>query len=211
MKKLGLLFSGVLFSFGVFAQSQEMGFGIKAGVNLPNYRYTNSSGSNAWDSDATTNFHVTAYLDAPISNYFAVQPGLSLQGKGAKLMESDFGNTTVTQNTMWLEIPVNFTAKIPTGDVGSFIIGAGPYVGIGLTGKNKYASDLGEAEREFDFGADGSLKRTDFGANILAGYQMNQGISVTANYGLGLTDISPNWTSNKIFNRVWAISLGFRI
>ncbi len=205
MKKLGLLFSGLLFSFGAFAQSQEMGFGIKAGVNFPNYQYENT------ESKSTTNFHVTAYLDAPISDYFAIQPGLSLQGKGAKLAESNIADFTWTQNTMWLEIPVNFVAKIPTMDVGSFIIGAGPYVGIGLSGKNKYESNFGGTEREFEFGKNGSLRRTDFGANILAGYQMNQGISITANYGLGLTDLSPEGASGKINNRVWGISLGFRI
>ena len=81
MKKLILSATAVLFGLGAFAQA-PMGYGIKAGINLPNYRYDNNS--NIFDTKSSTNFHITAYLDAPLTNNFYLQPGISLQVKGAK-------------------------------------------------------------------------------------------------------------------------------
>jgi len=212
MKKL-LLTSAAALVLAMGAQAQsELGYGIRAGVNLPSYSY---GGSDLSDSKSTTNFHVTGYLDAPIGSFFSIQPGVSLQGKGAKLFEtSALGGAELKQNTMWLEVPVNFVAKLPTGETGKFFVGAGPYVAFGLSGKNKYSSNTaGSTESEFKFGKDKTLKGTDFGVNFIAGYQFNAGISINAGYGLGLTNIAGNgnvW-SNDIKNRVWSIGVGFGI
>src|SRR5690606_33850872 len=134
MKKLLLSITALLFATGAFAQ-QEMGFGLKAGVNFPKYHWS----GNGNETSSATNFHITAFLDAPIAtDWFYVQPGISLQGKGAKFF--DEGDTKIKQNTMWIEIPVNFVAKFPTADAGSFFLGAGPYVAFGISGKNKWES-----------------------------------------------------------------------
>ena len=123
MKKLVLVVLAAGISVGAFAQGQPMGFGIKAGVNFPKYHW--SGADNAYETESATNFHVTAFLDAPIStDWFSIQPGVSLQGKGAKFIDTD--NITATQNTMWIEVPVNFVAKFPVGYAGNFFLGAGP-------------------------------------------------------------------------------------
>src|SRR5690554_3217944 len=98
MKKLILSAVAVLFTVGAFAQTQGIGYGIKAGVNLPTYHF--SDGNYSDDTEASTNFHITGFMDAPISPMFSIQPGISLQGKGAKLMDNGLG--TLTQNTMWI-------------------------------------------------------------------------------------------------------------
>lgn len=212
MKKLVLAIVALGVSAGAFAQGQPMGFGIKAGVNFPNYNF---SGSNAsYQTNSSTNFHVTAFLDAPIStNWFSIQPGVSLQGKGAELASNDFG--TVTQNTMWIEVPVNFVAKFPVQSAGNFFVGAGPYVAFGLSGKNKYDSDWGSTETEFEFGKDGTLKGTDFGLNFIAGFQLNNGLMIHGGYGMGLTDIRASnneyFPDDRLTNRVWTVGLGFAL
>jgi hypothetical protein len=77
MKKL-LLSAAILFgSLGAFAQG-GLGYGLRAGVNIPKYSFENGS------SESNTGFFVTGYLDAPISPNFSIQPGLSLQNKGGK-------------------------------------------------------------------------------------------------------------------------------
>src|SRR5690606_6462179 len=137
MKKLFLSAVAVLFAVGAFAQTPGLGYGIKAGVNLPNYHFDNSD----FETESATNFHITGYLDAPVASNFYIQPGISLQGKGAKL---DLGSVgTITQNTMWIEVPVNAVVKFPTGYAGNFYVGAGPYAAFGISGKNKYSSDFG--------------------------------------------------------------------
>src|SRR5690606_26891120 len=187
MKKLILSIAILAFSVSVFAQGQPMGFGIKAGVNFPKYNF--SGNDNSIETDASTNFHVTAFLDAPIfTDYLYVQPGISLQGKGAKFAEGSFmgEDYRVTQNTMWLEIPVNLVAKAPTGQTGHLFVGAGPYVGFGLSGKNKVTGGNGDASEvgDFKFGSENDQKGTDFGLNFIGGYQFNNGLIIHGGYGL---------------------------
>lgn len=208
MKKLLVVFVGMLVGTAAMAQTSPLGFGLKAGVNFP--KYSLSGNDNTYETSTSTNFHVTAFLDAPLGGRFlSVQPGISLQGKGAEL---DFGNAgTFTQSTMWLEIPVNLVAKVPVGS-SSFFVGAGPYVGFGLSGKNKYDSEWITAEEDFEFGKDGSLRSTDFGVNFTAGFHMFQGFMIHAGYGLGLTDLAPeNNSSSKLTNQVWSVGVGFAL
>jgi hypothetical protein len=216
MKKLLLsTTAAVLLSVGAYAQG-GLGYGVKAGVNLPSYSY---GGSDLSDSKSTVNFHVTGYLDAPVTSNFYIQPGVSLQGKGAKFADYKIGENTyeVKQNTMWLEVPVNFVLKFPTAGEGKFFVGAGPYVSFGLSGKNKYEAKSGSGSTsisdDFKFGKDETLKGTDFGVNFLAGYQLGSGISINAGYGLGLTNIAGSKFIGKgdVKNRVWSIGLGFGI
>ncbi|GHE23087.1 porin family protein [Sphingobacterium griseoflavum] len=212
MKKILLSFgAALLLAAGAQAQS-GLGYGLKAGVNFPSYSFGNSNDLS--DTKSTTNFHVTGYLDAPVTQNFYIQPGVSLQGKGAKLVESSaLGGSEVTQNTMWLEVPVNFVGKFQAGN-GNFFVGAGPYIGFGLSGKNKYSTGSGSnvVEREFKFGKENTLKGTDFGVNFLAGYKLAGGFLINAGYGLGLTNIAGdnNWT-NDIKNRVWTVGIGFEM
>src|SRR5690606_6333435 len=113
------------------------------------------------------------------------------------------------ESIMSLDIPVNAVAKFPTGGSGNFFIGAGPYVGFGLSGKYKGEDANGKFENDIEFGSgEGKdLKRTDFGVNFLAGYQLTNGFQINAGYGLGLTNLAPN--SGSIKNRVWSVGIGF--
>lgn len=210
MKKLLFICVGLMMGTVAFAQTSSLGFGLKAGVNFPKYNF---SGSNSnFETNSSTNFHVTGFLDAPLGRNFSVQPGISLQGKGGELLSSSVG--TVSQNTMWLEVPVNFVAKVPMGN-SNFFIGAGPYIGFGLSGKNKYDSDWGSAEEEFEFGSNGTLKSTDFGVNFIAGFHLGQGFLIHAGYGLGLSDIRASnnefFPDDRLTNRVFSVGLGFAL
>jgi hypothetical protein len=212
MKKLILSASAVLFGLGAFAQT-PLGYGIKAGVNIPNYNFSNDN--NSFDTKSSTNFHITGYLDAPITSSFYIQPGISLQGKGAKFADYEFlgEQYSITQNTMWIEVPVNAVAKFHTGDLGNFYIGAGPYAAFGISGKNKITSGNDSVDLEnFEFGKDKDQKSFDAGINFLAGYQLSSGLTIGAGYGLGLSDIAPNGSGSlKQNNRVLSFSVGFAL
>lgn len=203
MKKL-LLSAAILFgSLGVFAQG-GLGYGLRAGVNIPKYSINNGS------TKSNTGFFVTGYLDAPVSPYFSIQPGLSLQNKGGKWEPTS--STETKESVMSLDIPVNLVAKLPTGGSGNFFIGAGPYVGFGLSGKRKGEVFDGavQGDRDLNFGSNENddLKRTDFGINFLAGYQLTNGFQINAGYGLGLTNLAPA-SGDMAKNRVWSIGIGF--
>lgn len=208
-----------VFTFGAAlllaaAAQAQTGFGLKAGVNFPSYSY--GSSDELSDTKSTVNFHVTGYLDARLAPGFYIQPGVSLQGKGAKFAEATIMGTTydVSQNTMWLDVPVNFVGKFPAG-AGNIFLGAGPYVGFGLSGKNKLNSQDGDGDfssttlNEFSFGKDETLKGTDFGINFLAGFKLGNGLLLNANYGLGLTNIAgAKNLSDEIKNRGFSVGIG---
>src|SRR5690606_16509658 len=99
MKKI-LLSLGAAFLLAAGAQAQTS-WGLKAGVNFP--KVTASGGNVSVDSKAATNFHVTGYASIPAAPNFAIQPGLSLQGKGGK---ADILGEDITTNLMYLELPV---------------------------------------------------------------------------------------------------------
>lgn len=212
MKKVLLGCIASLFvAFGAQAQSGT-GIGVKAGLNLPSYSY--GSSNDLSDSKSTTNFFVTAFLDAPVASNLYVQPGVSLQGKGATLLSTEsLGGVEVTQNTMWLEVPVNLVGKFDLG-MGKVAVGAGPYLGVGLSGKNKISGESSgnSIEKDFKFGSDEMLKRTDFGVNFLVAYELYNGFTINGGYGLGLTNLAGDKAlTNDLKNRVWSIGVGFGI
>jgi hypothetical protein len=104
--------------------------------------------------------------------------------------------------------------------------GAGPYAAYGLGGKNKIeGSFLGAGfsdEDDIDYSNDnprtgnngsryqGSLKRFDFGVNLLAGVEINH-VMFNVGYGYGLVNIRPGSDNDngRYRNRVASASIGF--
>jgi opacity protein-like surface antigen len=198
MKKI-LLSLGAAFLLAAGAQAQTS-WGLKAGLNFP--KITVSGNGESESSGTSTNFHVTGYASIPAATNFAIQPGLSLQGKGGK---ADVLGEDVTTNLMYLEVPVNAVYYIPTGYTGSVFVGAGPYAGLGLSGKVKG----GDESMDIEFGSNADeMKRFDWGFNFLLGYKLNNGFLINGGYGLGLGNLSnvDGITSN---NRVFSVGIGY--
>ncbi|NII85526.1 MULTISPECIES: outer membrane beta-barrel protein [unclassified Pedobacter] len=215
-------------------------FGIKAGVNLSKFHAGgDDNAANAFNDNAKNNvgFNVTAFGDFGVGNNFFIQPGVSLQNKGNKFEStgtSTVGNNTITTtssiktNLMAIEVPINAVFRIPTGDAGAVQISAGPYIGFNISGKDKgqttittvnnsnntSATVTNSNDRDLSFGSanDKNYGSTDFGANFGLAYRTNSGFLVGANYGLGLTDLTPKdrqANSNKLTNRVLGFSVGY--
>ena len=214
MKKLLILALTLMAGGGAFAQTTSLSpikFGLKAGVNFPQYNFSLDDADDI-ETNSTTNFHVTGFIDAPLGGVLSVQPGLSLQGKGAKFTSNN-SDVEITQNTMWLEVPVNLVGNIPVGAAGSVFLGAGPYAAFGLSGQDKAETNNTSTETDIEFGDEtgDDLKGTDFGVNFTAGFRMNSGLMIGGGYGLGLTDLRPTGEggNGKQTNRVWSVSLGW--
>lgn len=225
MKKLLLSGAAILFATGAFAQTTMTGsdarIGIKAGVNLSKY-----SGTGSFDQDYKNNvgYNFTVFGDFGVGNNFFIQPGISLQNKGTKIETTGIvGGNNVTgtfkQDVMAIEVPVNAVFRIPTGDAGALQVSAGPYVGFNISGKNKYSGGFENAgvsfeDRDIEFGskADDDLSSIDFGANFGLAYRINNGVTLGANYGLGLSNLVPKdgrSNDDKLKNRVLGFSIGY--
>ncbi|MGQ2985108.1 porin family protein [Flavobacterium sp.] len=77
MKKI-LLSAVAVMAFGAAAQAQseDMKFGVKAGVNLTNF-------TGDFDGDGATSFYVGGLVDLPVSGNFHVQPEVLYSMEGA--------------------------------------------------------------------------------------------------------------------------------
>lgn len=207
MKKI-LLSLGAAFLLAAGANAQ-VSYGIKAGVNLPKQvMKISAEGLNmSVTTSSTTSFYVSGYANIFAAPNFAIQPGLSLQGKGGKM---EIGDQKVEDNVMSLDIPVNAVYYIPTGATGSVFLGAGPYVGFHLSGKEK----LNGESYDIEFGSgENEMKRVDFGLNFQLGYKLANGFLINGAYGLGLANLANEGiyegADAKVHNRILSFGVGF--
>lgn len=195
-------------------------YGLKAGVNFAKIAITGHEMEDDRKDDAKniTSFQFGAYADVPLSNSFSLQPGLILNGKGGEIQLSE-SNTqlgppaasgTLKYNIMYIEVPINAVYRI-----NSFYLGAGPYASVALSGKNKSkltsSGQIVDEERDIKFGdnLEDDFKRSDFGINILAGYELKNGFNLGVNYSFGLSNLDPSEGTYNNQNRVASIVLGF--
>lgn len=197
-----------------FAQDKPIKFGVKAGLNLPTISISGDEADDYKDYlKSVTSFYVGANVDFAISELISIQPGVTLSGKGYQLKEEEDGASyTDKTNVMYLEIPLNAVASFAAGP-GKVFVGAGPYYGFALSGKNKweatYDGETDADEEDIEFGSEeDQVKRGDFGVNLLAGYQFSSGLNLHLGYGLGLGNLS-NMEDTKINNRVFSVGVGF--
>ncbi len=236
-KKLFSAAAILMMSIGAIAQSRttasttkEGNIIIKGGLNLANISVT----SNGRVDQANTfkSFQVGIGYDIPFSDGFSFQPGLLYTGKGAKTQVGKEGDNfyyKASSNPMYLEVPLNFVGKIALTQTASFYLGAGPYVALGVTGRNKvdsyllgvhtysaddiqYDNNNSSNSQETNYGY-GKLKRFDYGLNGVAGFEFTRFI-LGANYGYGLVNINSdtdNNSSDKGKNRVWSFTFGLKL
>ena len=182
MKKL--IFIGILFFSFSALQAQEMGFGIKGGVNFSNF-----SGDDVDDIDGRTGFHLGLVAEFGLSESFAIQPEVLYSAQGAE-------DGDMTWKLDYLTIPV--MAKYFATD--AFSIEAGPYIGFNTN--SEIDMDGGSVDMSDD------TESTDFGVGFGLGYELPMGIFFQARYSLGLSDVI---TDVDAKNNVFQLSVGYKL
>ena len=229
MKNL-LLSTAILLGTAFMAEAQntttssDARIGVKAGVNLSRFSFSGSdlngnSGIEALKDYQKNNvgFNVTIYGDFGVAKNLMLQPGVTLQNKGAKFQANDNNlNGYLKSNLMYVDLPVNLVYSIPVQSAGSVQISAGPYLGFAIAGKNKTkAGNAAETSEDINFGSktDDDLSSMDYGANFGLGFRMTNGFTLGANYGLGLSNLIPKdkrgSSDAKISNRVLGFTVGY--
>lgn len=197
--------------FASSAAVAQVSYGIKTGVNLTK---TNSKDIPAnYEQTNFASFFLTGYAELGLGKNFALQPGISLQGKGDKYKEN--GDVVATWDVMSIEVPVNLMYYIPTGNSGSLFIGAGPYVGFNIAGKYTLEKDWGTfmkaGEHSMSFtGDDRDQNLIDAGANFLLGYKLKKGLLINAEYGLGIADLHPREKNDHLHNYTIRFGIGYQ-
>ena len=144
--------------------------------------------------------------------------------------EGDANFYRATVNPYYIEVPVNLVFKTPTGS-SNFFVGAGPYIAMGVGGKNKVKGSIAgvsyRSEKNIEFSNDdpttlneeegagfGIMKRFDYGINGTIGIEASK-LVISANYGLGLAKLQSgsggSGSDNNNKHRVLSFTLGFKL
>ena len=229
MKQKLIILSAFLLMSIIAVQAQKSTAVLRAGVNIANVTKTNDGSID--DANSLTSFQVGLIGDIHLASILYLQPGVIFTGKGSKTQSGNTSDATyyrATSNPYYIEVPANLVIKTP-GPI-KFFAGAGPYLAIGVAGKNKVdgkflgASFSSEKNIEwsnddpatFDYeeGAGyGIMKRFDYGFNGTAGIETKKAV-LSVNYGLGLAKLQSGSNSSaddKNKHRVLSFTVGVKL
>jgi len=171
-------------------------------------------------------FRAGVVATVPLSKSFAFMPQLNFVSAGSKISgsssdaQSGVFSVKGSIKPNFIELPLNFVYKVGMESGNQFFIGAGPSIAAGIGGKAKvtleaagFPVDPQEGDIKFDGKKDATddnmhLKRFNFGGNVVAGYQLSNGLFFQANYNLGFNNLSPD-ADQKIKSRYFGVGVGF--
>ena len=219
MKQIVLAISGLVISLAGYSQ---LSFGLQGTGGLSNARISNVN-----DFDFKKKMRAMpgagVVVQYDLTKNFALRSGINYQQNGVTLKATttqEFEMKVELENTLhYVQVPVNALFILPVGGL-KLYGGAGGYVGYGISGASRstitYTDLDGKKEvtkekfkafkKEEDGGA--NLKKTDFGASVLAGIQLPGGLFANAGYQLGLSNISDG-EAGKYRNRNLQLSIGY--
>ena len=184
MKKVLIITAITVFGFAK-GFSQDIKFGVKAGVN-----FANLYGDNTEAIDPITsilNFGLVAEI--PLSEKLSFQPEImySTQGYGVD-------DNIVSLN--YLNLPLMGKYYVTKG----FSVEAGPQLGFLLSAKDE----------DTDTDLKDNFKTVDFGVNLGLGYKLDNGLNFGARYNLGLSNINAiDGSSDAYKNGVFQVTIGY--
>jgi hypothetical protein len=208
-----------------FSSPTKTTFGIKGGVNFANVSQQMAGSTASLSAGNLTTFSAGLFIDIAVSESFSIQPGVYYSNKGYKFDGGfDYGigtieNINIQTKITYIQVPLNFLYNVNT-NAGKLFIGGGPFAAVAIKARNKgqitadeeaYFDDSGSADLDAEqpIGKEGGLKRMDYGVTGLAGFRLNNGLLISANYDLGLANINFSSEEGKIKTRTIGISLGF--
>ena len=224
--KTKLIPTVLLFFIGLSANSQV----LRAGINLANVTITNDGDID--QNKMLTSFQVGLTGNVKMAPFLFFQPGILFTGKGSKTQSGtpdDLNYYRATSNPYYIEIPANFVLKTPKAPT-RFFAGAGPYLAVGVAGKNKvdgkFLGTTFHSEENIKWSNDdpstlnyeegagyGIMKRFDYGLNATAGIEAMSTV-LSVNYGFGLAKLQSGSNSkadDKNKHRVLSFTLGIRL
>lgn len=184
MRKIFVITMSFCGLFGLtYAQTANVQFGVKGGVNLSSIKTPDIT------SNSKSDFHAGAFTHIHLNKNFAIQPEIIYSRQGG-----DYNN--VKLKTDYVNIPVLGQYMFGNG----FRLQTGPQIGF-LTNADVEVSGNKQAVREF-------LNTTEFSWAFGAGFLTKSGLGIDARYNLGISDIAKD--APEIKNRTWQFGLFYQ-
>jgi hypothetical protein len=177
------------------AQAQ-VAVGIKGGLNFANVDVSQSAGANY---DNRTGYHAGAFALFKFG-FIGIQPELIFSKQGAKYTIS---TADYNANYDYINIPVMAKFYLPLG----LNLQAGPQ--FGFLSKAQIEQTVSGTKTTAD--VKDQAKNTDIAIGLGAGWDLPFGLTVDARYNLGVSKINDTSGSGDVKNRVFQVSVGYKL
>ncbi len=195
--------------------------GIRAGFNLSNFVEQEDDGINSSSYDLLPGFHAGIFVEIPIGERFAFEPGIMISRKGFQY-SSEWTDSIgqlheyyQVHTLYYLDIPLPFIVSQEFGIMKIFG-GAGPYLGFGIGGNMYDEEKIDGVKDENDYKIAWGNKDPDDYRNLDWGLTFNAGVEIKSfqvsfAYELGFANISEE-TGNglTINNKVARFSVAYK-
>lgn len=195
MKKIGtyvMLFFLLLTGFGAY--SQDVGFGIKGGINLNSFNLDDPEAS----YENKTGFHAGIFLRGKFDR-IGIQPEVLFSTTEGDLKSSLFG--TAQESFTYINVPV----MLKFYPIAGLNLQAGPQFSFLIDGERKFDTILGSGKEDITE----YYKKSDVAISVGAGYDFNFGLTFDVRYNLGVKDINNAVDGDEVKSRVFLVSLGW--
>lgn len=217
----------------------QVKIGVKGGMNLCTIHQNFDEAELEYETKIRPGFHLGVTIEKQLNEKIALQTGLMYSRKGFSVdmeeeSEYDYEYKGYDRISLsYLEIPVHFAYRVTD----MFQIYAGPYLALGIGGKEKYDYDVKDLLYDTDFvnrSGDNKFKpflgkvsssdldkdeigmrALDMGLDFGLGVEMDK-VLVNVGYSFGLGNIVPQYESNKDYakdrkmtNRVFSVSVSY--
>ena len=202
MKKIIILAMGLIGATA--ANAQDVRFGVKAGLNLPNIIRIDGN-DNVTSTKVNPGFNAGVTVDIPLTTGLAFTPEILFASKGYK-GETSLGE--FTQTTYFVDVPILASIKVAGSGLNIVV---GPQVSFLTSTKNKLETGLGTFETQYDEDSD-QFKKSLLGGVVGLRYDINDKIDIHGRYALDFQKNNENGTARtpEFRNQVFSLGLGLK-
>ena len=218
-----ILSLAIAMAIGTAAISQ-LSIGVHATGNLSTANTSIENLPNGFQKTARILPGAGILVEYSVSDNFSLQSGANYRKNGVTLkfdlpVEGTVMNVEMSTDLNYIQVPLNALYKTNGSSI-QFFAGAGPYVGYGISGKNKISAtvdggievmeeEVDAFKKEEDGGA--GMKRFDFGGQALAGIKFGKYYAVLS-YQAGFANLTKSEGSDEKYNNRGAqLTLGYFI
>jgi hypothetical protein len=190
--------------------SGQFRFGFEGGANLATLILKNHTVSDARNL-FRPGFNAGPAVNFPIGRHLSVQSALIFETKGTNARyRSDTLKLDGSTSLLYLDVPLLIRGDLRAGDLSLYVI-AGPYAGIGLTGKKTVETADSKTTWDIKWGREvqDDFKRLDAGFTAGAGIEWNR-FFFEGSFVFGLVNIyAADQTGYVIQHRVFSLKAGY--
>jgi len=207
MKRIAFIFIVITVFFPISAQLR---YGFQGGLNITTQIARNYNADNA-KNKFLYGFNVGPAIGYQFGRHFSLHSGVILENKGTRGNVQAYGITAdVVNRLLYLDVPLLARGNFKAGNMIIFIE-AGPYAGLGLTGRAKIETADTSKTWNINWGKEpeDDFRRFDYGVIAGAGLEWKR-FSLEGCFAYGIANIyALGQIGYDIEQRVFSLKIGY--